>query len=435
MTGNLQLLSEDEIANALASGSWPEWRSSRAHEPRRLADGARSWCVSPYWDRHTPRLEDWKCIVADMAAEGLSADGLSFLAAATPRRLAFPVIPLFELEQLSDLVGVVTDPAAAAVLAAQPAATDCLLSTVRHDVLRLCWERMARQFNDPIEYSAWRWMALDHSVEGQAWPSPAGIQALYRMKGSRRDEALQSLEAAARAAVESGAGEQGAAVVIKELERLRSGPSAQRDAPQYRGSLDSGELRTATGVAKAQSGEERSAAAQEICRELFYGPVDVSKWDVLAGEIANWSPEGNIVHPMAFLVDYLRQAELPVALDQRAWERFSAVIQDRRGLLGVAEPGSPPPAFELAVSRRSELSMGQVAIELMQLAGDLRRDPAWWAAVKAGLRPMVRRAGWHVANDRIDLAVSAVTAQARLLSSIEQQALAEGFAGRPDHVR
>jgi hypothetical protein len=416
------------IDSVLTSGEWPKWRNSRLHDRETLVANARAWCASSYWNLHTPNLEDWKEIVQDISASRLTVDALAEMAGANSRRISFPPIPLFEREQMHDMIGILQDPLAAAVLAEQLASTNSLLTVQPDEVPKICWDRMQPQLRERLEYPAWRWLVFTPDANGKPWPGDRGMDALWGLEGSRRDEALRLLEAAATETVQTGAANKGAAIVLDSFARLRNpkAPLVTR-LETFPTDVD----RKLSDLRSEIFGKEaRPAEYERLCRELFDEPLDLRQWKALEEKVRQRTMESREPHPLSAMADYLREQDFSIALDQATWEKFIVVLQKCGGLLELrkTEALRPLPALELAASIRSNVNIGAVAVDLIAHAGPHRRNRAWWASLKAGLRPMVRRGGWTLANDRTHRAIAAVASQSRWLVTAERQALENGFA-------
>ncbi len=424
---SLSIQFRNEIDEILAGSQWGQWRIKRSNDRRLLEAGARAWCVSSHWDSHTPPLEDWKEVFQDIRSARLTADVLAEMAAASKRRICFPPIPLFEREQVIDVIGSLMDPVAVAVMAEQISQFDSLL-TVKHDEIpRTCWEMMPSQSRARWEYPAWRWLVFVPDAGPMPWPSDAGFTMLSTLQHPRQAEALRWLEASAAEAVSHRGPDPRAVRIATHFAELR-GPSAvvelqallRRDAP----GTAPFELPPQDEIPDSELGRN-----ERLCIGLFEGPLDMSQWRVAEFE-AKFPPNGAAPHPIAQMVDFLRQRYLPESLDQEAWTRLATVLRECGGLLdaNARDRCRPLPVLELAASIRSTASLGEVAIDLISVAGDRRSDPRWWRALRAELRPLVRRTEWMLANDRIAQAVAAVEWRAQWLNADERQAFDTGFA-------
>jgi hypothetical protein len=152
--------------------------------------------------------------------------------------------------------------------------------------------------------------------------------------------------------------------------------------------------------------------------EQFGGPIDAQPWARLEAEARNRTSGASGPHPLTRLTQYIQSHDFPVAWEDGVWDRLQSILRQYPGLLDLdgAYPENPLPALSLAASIRSSRTIGEVALGLVPLAAGYRGRSDWWKAVRAGLRPMPRRAGLGNAGDRLDTAVrvlklSGVTAE------------------------
>jgi hypothetical protein len=402
-------------------GEWLQWRDSQSHPPERLREAAIAWCKSPLWNRCTPWLEDWKQIVQDICPGSLSADELAQMAGANSRGICFPPIPLFEAEQAYDMIGGLLDPLAVAVFAEQLAAVSSFLPAGEPEMPRACWEKTSPNVRQRIEYPAWRWLVFVPEPIGGPWPSRREFDALLQIQGSRRDEALQRLEAAAR---QSGqAGDHDAEAVLEWFAEI----AGKEDA------TGSGSAGVLTGSIAAQPGNEPAPPDLErLCRALFEGPLDRTQWKAVEALARGRGPGAAEAHPLSAMTQYLREQNIPEEQDAGAWEKLKSVLTECGGLLDVPEGGGsrPLPALELAASVLSTVSIGNVAVELIDLARTQKEKADWWRALRAGLEPKVRRDRSLNVNDRVGPAIDRINWRCtrNWLKPAEKQAFEIGFA-------
>jgi hypothetical protein len=152
----------------------------------------------------------------------------------------------------------------------------------------------------------------------------------------------------------------------------------------------------------------------------------MGEWEELEAEAERRAGQGLERHPLSEMAHWMQELDLPIGLDDQAWENIALVFEQCPGLMKaeVALGLLPLPALELAACVRSTVSIGEVAVGLVLLAEKHRADTAWWEALWAGLQqPLARRGGWPLANDRPGFAKDAVRAQRRWLSEPERNAL------------
>jgi hypothetical protein len=429
---------QSEIDSILASGQWGQWRSKWLNDREALVASARAWCVSSHWDSHTPRLEDWKQVSKDIASARLSSAVLAEMATTSKRRICFPPIPFFELEQLDEIIKGLSDPVAVAVIAEQVSQFNSLLAVPQREIARTCWGMMTPLQQNMWQYSAWCWMVAVPDAHPLPWPSDGGFAKLSKAQYSRREETLRRLESAAVEAMRNGDRDSDAIrtarnfaqargpAAVAELEALLRKPEPVAAPPQITTPQAEPELEDTTD-------DSQLGRHERLCMGLFQYPPDLNEWRAVESEANNSANGRSQPHPLIVMADFLRGRQFPEPLDREAWSRFAKVLKECNGLLDVnpADRSRSLPVLELVASIRSTVSLGEVAVDLITVAGTRRADPAWWRALKAELRPQMRREGWIRANDRISFATAAVEWRARWLTPVERLAFESGFA--PEH--
>jgi hypothetical protein len=431
------------IDGELRDMNWARWQRQSAPGAQELAAAARAWCASAYWDRNTPNLEDWAVVVDNLKSQILSEADLAQMMRPGPYRISFPPIPFFEMRQVKDLLGI-TDELGAALLAEQLMGLDSLLTVGPEDALRLCRERIESLQPKRMDYAAWCWLIGPDCLPPQqrAWPTEAGIRALWGVTGPRGAQARAMLEEAALTGGDAGA--QGVLAVLAKLrreeERSRAASEPVRVGPAkvVRVELEQAKTEAAgaeQGASEAQAGAEpvkdpAEALYERLCDQLFRGPVEMKTWEALAQQIGEWAQAGRANHPLTGMIRYLRAQYFPAEGDDLAWKNLEVVFGKVDGMMRAEGTGDLLPllALELAACVRSTVCIGEVALGVVAAAGEQRLESKWWKALRAGLQePMERRGSWYCADDRMGLARDAVVAQAQWLSPPEASAFNLGF--------
>jgi hypothetical protein len=382
-----------DIDSILANAEWEQWRT-RQYDPATLAAAARAWCTSRYWRRHTPRLENWKIVVSDLASESLNEEAILAMAAANEHHLPFPTIPLFESEQIQDLCGILRDADAAVALAERLEENRYLLTIDPSEAAQRCWDYVSLSAKKGIDYSAWTWMFSGRDFRSAPLPSREGVAGLTYITSPRRAAALNRLE---------------------EVLRER----ARREAPAVPSAPAVPDERTA-----------RQARNQRLAGELFDRSAKFGEWEQVQAELRGRTAGFPGPHPLVEMTRYLREHDFPASLDETAWGRLQNVFRAYPKLLETdnAGPDAPLPALELALCVRSTTSPGRVMLDLLPFAGAYLRSASWWRAVRLALEPMSRRGGWRNANDSWETALRVVKLRARGLDPAEASAMREGLS-------
>ncbi len=411
-----------DIESILADDHCKQCREDHYEYSATLAAGARAWCTSGRWKMHTPALEDWKISVEDLGREALTEASVEEMASAG-RGLPFPPIPFFEDEQARDLCQILTGPEAAAALVdrlhdASPTllAIDPAAAAVR------CWENLVPHAKAGLGFVAWQWMLADHVVPRRdSLPSPEDATALANRESLRSAAAVRNLEQAARERLESRADVEPALAVADALSLWNRPEFLEWAVRHYarHGGPPSFRQRLESAVAsRAKPPAEDApltaclkglglAASSGDAVEQFAGPIDAQPWARLEAEARNRTPRVSGPHPLTTLTQYIQSHDFPVAWEDGVWDRLQSFLRLYPGLLDLdgAHPENPLPALQLAASIRSSKTIGEVALGLVALADGCRGRSDWWKAVRAGLRPMARRAGLGNAGDSLDTAV------------------------------
>lgn len=412
-----------DIESILADGQWEQWREAHSEDSVTLAAGARAWWASARWKMHTPALEDWKISVEDLGREALTEAALEEMAAAS-HGLPFPPIPLFEDEQARDLCQVLAGPEAAAALVdlLRDASSTLLAIDPAATALR-CWEDLAPQAKAGLGFAAWQWMLSDHVVPRRdSLPSAEEVAALTNRESLRSTAAVRKLEQAVRERLESRGDVEPALAVADALSLWRQPEFLEWAVRHYarHGGPPSFRQRLESAVAASRAKSPAEDAPLTACLkglglatgsgdvvEQFGGPIDGQAWARLEAEARNRTPGASGPHPLTSVTQYIQSHDFPVAWEDGVWDRLQSILSQYPGLLELdgAHPENPLPALQLAASIRSSRTIGEVALGLLPVAVSYRSRPDWWKAVRAGLRPMPRRAGLGNAGDRPDTAV------------------------------
>ena len=439
------MTSGSDVTAILESGNWRSWQASLS-DPLRRAQEARAWCISSHWKFHTPPLEDWKAIVEDLRGVGLPESAVTEMAQASDRGLPFPAIPLFEDEQIGDFCGLLSEPEAAIVVAEGIEAHDGWLSVDPAGIAARCWQSLTTQGQGGLGFGAWQWM-LDHAASRRApLPSPEQAATLVGSAGRLRSKAAVALREAVQEQIESDAGVDEALRVADAMSLWHDArfvewavalfaaagrPTAlrQRLEAALAGGTTVGDPAIVERLQELGLTLPSSGRYGEIAAALFDAPPEREDWSAIESEVRQRAADSAGLHPLAEMAAHLRDSDLDVDDEDRAWKHLQMVLQAFPALLEVdeARPERPLPALELAATIRSATTIGTVALGLVEIAGEYRSQPRWWRALSAGLHPTPRRGGFGHANDRFDVAVRVLRLQANWLLDAETKALQAGF--------
>lgn len=394
------------IDDLLESGQWRSWRQRHLGDTAILDNASRAWCSAPYWDHHTPALEDWKDVVESLAGRGLHD------------AVAFPAIPLFEDEQVRDLCRLVTNADELALLADAIDAKEDLLTVNPREAGLRCWAAATPEVRGNLANGAWQWMRQGRPA---GLPSPEDAATLLPASTPLRSSAVKRLKSAAIECFETSQwvrealaladtfafwGDPAFASAVRELYARNGGPELL--APR---------LAAATVAEYAASAPVAPAAPRprELAASLFDGTADAAAWSSLDLET------------LAAIAREMASAEAPAEYEERAWESLRGILERHPRLLAPRQGRIA--AFDLAAAVRSKTTAGAVAADLIRLAGGHRSNPSWWRALLASLAPAPRRGNLCNAGDRTDRARLAVKLQKRWLTTEEAGAMEAAFAG------
>jgi hypothetical protein len=396
-----------DMDGILKTGGWSNWRSV-LNDSSLLAEAARLWCASSYWHDHTPLLEDWKTVAADLRPGGLTEEALLRISSSGERGLPFPAIPLFENEQVCDLCSALLDIDAAAALAERLAAHVGFLTFDPSESKKYCWEHLSPAIKAGVGYEMWLWMFSD-CPPPPALPSMQEVEVLKRANSPRRSAAIRRLEAL----IEPGPGSPYSAEALAGL------AAALLPAP----------LKPPQSAPEAEE-HEPAGEYPRLVNKLFDRDFDESEWSTIQAIAAARAPQSSAPHPLVAMTKYLREYDPPIAQDREGWTNLRRVFLQYPDLLGVdpAEPRAPLPALQLACSMHTTETPGLLALALLPLARQYRHDPAWWRSLLEALRPAERRGGWRNANDRWEIAIRTVKCGAGGLTEAERNVMAAGLA-------
>jgi hypothetical protein len=382
-----------DINAILEGGEWDRWRNTQLGDVVKLTVGARAWCASSYWDRHTPPLEAWKVVVADLAHEGLSEAALTQIAGGSGRKTPFPPIPLFEDEQVRDVCQILTDADAAAAMAEALSGAESLLTVGRKEAPQLCWEAMNPNIKAGLDFSAWRWMFSGEPSKPLSLPGREGVAALWNGTSPRRAEAIRRLK-----------------LVTSSTPETVADGSAEKDSMRMR--------------------DDPGNRNRLLCDSLFGASFDPTHWKAIEQDALSRTEASSGPHPLSEMATHLRNQDYPVEVHETAWSRLRQVFAGYHGLLDIdgLSSANPLPALELSAAVCPERTIGKIATDLVLMAAECRQKASWWRALKAGLQPMVRRGGWRHANDRANLAERILRLQTNWLSVNEASAMETGFS-------
>jgi hypothetical protein len=400
-------------------------------------------------DDLTPALEDWRAVMADLPGN-LSGRAVKRLRTEGGIRYRpWPWVPLFEEEQLQDLIAKAADLGALAELAEDVQAEEVFrdLGVPSHRYV-LAHSSFATKLPDGA--LAWLMYPRPHPL-----PPPLDLPSsgrLWRAAGHRESEALEARLEALKAALRIGEIEAvldaadepdlwgrgeflaeladwmcargsladiGSDVADRINRSLNGVPSHYPEEPSLKliHELDRNFLSRAARLLSPSLHDEvqRATLLETVLRALAQGSEDAGCWQELEAEVARSlaSDEAGGPHPLAELARQIR--ELPPgerwAIRERGWATFAAAAQRFPGLLGFhLRSRAILPAFDLAASLSYPGGWGSAALQVIDHPGSRgqRWKLEWWMGIVSGLRTWQRRSGAGDPEDRDDAALGLI---------------------------
>lgn len=443
------------------AGWWYLWRrrTTLGQEERRAV--ALAWLGAHPWRRRNggetsseATLEAWKAALADLAPGPLSGTETAELCADEAdgtRRPAWPWIPPFEDEQLSDLCRATADLGALAEIAETVAEEE----PFRQQGPRLHRTVLERsRFRGQVSAEALLWLRPRPPLARE--PSPLTLEdseRLLHQAGHRQEAALSARgravaahlwkypREAARAAASPPLGQQetflaGLAEWLARWESVRDIDSVV--AAQLDRLVDPSRSPGATGVSERLIADLRGhgfhhladclrpvagppqpagdSPEEEVVQALAQGDAEATCWRRLGDAIDLYlrGRVGGEVHPILAVADGVqawaqRSIERRRQLREQGLGTLASAARLKQILLSQDRGGAPLPAFVLGARLAGPGGLGTTALALVTAAGDkYRGQPEWWQALLRGVMGF-RRHGWvQVQNgeDRRDLALA-----------------------------
>jgi hypothetical protein len=408
----------------LVAGRWSLWRSRSELDEPCLRGAALAWLTSATWARPSApqaRLEDWKQVMLDLREVG--AEELRSLFATLPVRPLWPWITPFQDEQLKDLARAAR--ADLGVLAELAESLDPerdleypLAGTIYEHVLAL----MDLPPRSELPPNALAHLAGSTRAIPAAPLSPLQAVFLHQRTHHHQERAEEAIRRSIRKYLEGDP-----LAALRAADRL---PSWERDLPaaiqQWQAknpqSAQSGEIGEILRRRLRPAGQTVSTAGPQprihpVVQALLSGDRRSGCWDKLFKETARYVRSAEGPHPVAPIVDGLREAYpfldggQRAALESSGWNTFADAAHGHCTILRQPlQRGAPLPALELACLMLSRLGPGRAALNLLRLesAGPYLNQEDWWDSLFAAIAGRGRDGEWRRPGDREEAALGRI---------------------------
>jgi hypothetical protein len=467
----LMLQNPEPTVDALIStGWWPAWRSWGSEsrlDPDVYCRAAARWMTSPAWPnaQRAATLEDWKQVMADLprSLSGIDMQGLC-RSAGTARR-TWPWIPLFEEDQLLDLVHRAADLGALAELAEALEADDLVRSlgvpSHRYILQRSRWSREL-----PADALAWLLetsddprrapLSLDQSLSLRTFAGhrkdrvleARAHSVLATLNAGKTREALGAAQEPSlwshgdflaglgawmnqKGSVQSIGGGEIAAFIDQSIAGEPSSVPPQPSKKLIQELTRLGDERAARLLSPDLHREaQRAGLLENVLQALAQGRTDDSCWQVLSSEIKQNPSAG--AHPLVSLAHEIRRLapEKRRELEEHGWATFESAARSHPPLMTFPEKWlSGLPVLELAASLSPAGGVGNAALRVIFSSGSRgqARHADWWTAILRGLRGFRRYPEASSPDDRDDVALAVVIQSLDELEGVEQRVFLHAF--------
>lgn len=416
------------------AGRWLSWRVAERDvwlSEMSAQECAVVWLSTP---NSTPSLEEWNHVMQDLGQ--ISVENLEEIRSQSKaRKPPWPPVPLFEEQQLADLVGrCPADLGIGAELAEMiGSGNDAYSRVLRH---------FQAKHNILVSDEAFRCLG-----RGESAPALLGIQEaseLVRFAGDRRPQALAVLGSAVLRNLSNN---------VDEAERAANNARLWDSAPfirvlaswlaRARLSMDrpadlkalamlerhvqdswvgierpSPELeQQAESYAKKGLARLADFLCPDLYRKLVYalvrGDASDSGWKKLVEEVQGFKNRDIKRHPLLLMAEKTRRLPLEeqCLMDENGWSTFKKVCSSLPGTIRfLAAWEGVLPIIHLAVALRDDVGLGKIAAGILYLksAGAYFGDEAWWEAFFSSIEKCGRRSAGQEVRDRPETVWSVV---------------------------
>ncbi|HEV7506931.1 MAG TPA: hypothetical protein VGS07_18720 [Thermoanaerobaculia bacterium] len=414
----------DTTAELLAAGHWSLWRSRSGLEPASLRQAALAWLTSKIWTgRAAPqaRLEDWKQVLADRVE--LSGDDVACLFDGEPLRPCWPWIPPFQDMQLQDLCRMAhRDLGALAELAERLDAAKDLPYPIPGTTFEHVLAQVESAGAKGLPGNALAHLADSPDTVPAAPLSPRQVALLYDQTRHRKERAATAVRRSVKTSIDREP-----LAALQAADRLPewSGEllgAIQRWRNNHPQEAQRGEIGEILGRRSRPAGKSAVPTGSRpqlhpVVRALLQGEGKNGCWKKLSDDITSYVGTAAGLHPVARIVDELREAypflngSERETLASRGWSIFAAVTKIHCTILRQPlQRGAPLPALELASLMLPHLGLGRIALRLLFL--DAARphisQGEWWDSLLAALAGCRQNGGMRQPGDREEAALALI---------------------------